>query len=107
MQTIDKIFCVRINFSILLVLLVTLSLDAKASGITVEEGLNRVSHFLVLQDCASALAVLDTLTYDDNTAPHYFYFRGVAEDMCGDMSKRLLIQQIRNIIIYGSWRSLL
>ena len=84
MQTIDKIFCVRINFSILLVLLITLSLDAKASENTGEEGLNRVSNFLVLQDCASALAVLDTLTFDDNTDPHYFYFRGVAEDMCGD-----------------------
>ena len=84
MQTIEKIFCVRINFSILLVLLITLSLDAKASENTGEEGLNRVSNFLVLQDCASALAVLDTLTFDDNTDPHYFYFRGVAEDMCGD-----------------------
>lgn len=84
MQTIDKIICVRINFSILLVLLATLFLDAKASVNTGEEELRWVSELLGSQNCTSAKAVLDTLTYDDNTAPHYFYFRGVAEDMCGD-----------------------
>ena len=75
------------NFPILLVLLAllaTLDFGAKASKNTGEEGLNCVSHLLELQDCASAVTVLDTLTFDDNTAPHYFYFRGVAEDMCGN-----------------------
>ena len=86
MQTIDKIICVRINFSILLVLLATLFLDAKASVNTGEEELRWVSELLGSQNCTSAKAVLDTLTYDDNTAPHYFYFRGVAEQMCGDTS---------------------
>jgi len=84
MKTIAQILCVRINFPILLVLLTALVFGAKASENTGEEGLNRVSHLLGLQDCASAIAVLDTLTFDDNTAPHYFYFRGVTEDMCGD-----------------------
>lgn len=26
------------------------------------------------------------MTFDDKSAPHYFYFRGVAEQMCGDTS---------------------
>ena len=46
----------------------------------------KIYEYLSQKDCTSALAVLDTLTYDDNTAPHYYYFRGVAEDMCGDKS---------------------
>lgn len=84
MKAIDQFFCGKIKFYILLVLLTALSLGAKALENTGDEGMNLVSHSLELQDCASALAVLDTLTIDDNTAPHYFYFRGVAEDMCGD-----------------------
>lgn len=87
MKIIVQIVCGKMNFPILLVLLAlltTLDFGAKASKNTGEEGLNCVSHLLELQDCASAVTVLDTLTFDDNTAPHYFYFRGVAEDMCGN-----------------------
>ena len=84
MKIIAQILCGKMKFPILLALLPTLVFDANASKNTGEEGLNRVSHLLELQDCASAIVVLDTLTFDDNTAPHYLYFRGVAEDMCGN-----------------------
>lgn len=86
MKTINQIFCWKSIFSILLVFITALSFGVKASENTGDEGLIRVSHLLELQDCTSAIAVLDTLTYDNNTAPHYFYFRGVAEDMCGNKS---------------------
>ncbi len=48
-----------------------------------EHRFKEISEYLEQQDCATAIAVLDTLTYDNNTAP-YYYFKGVAEDMCGD-----------------------
>lgn len=48
--------------------------------------IRKVYEYLSQKDCTSALAVLDTLTFDDNSAPHYFYFRGVAADMCGNKS---------------------
>lgn len=70
------IFCVSVP--------VSLSVYAQLQNNVGEEGLRFVSELLELQDCTTALAVLDTLTYDNNTAPHYFYFRGVAEDMCGE-----------------------
>lgn len=72
------IFCVSVP--------VSLSVYAQLQNNVGEEGLRFVSELLELQDCTTALAVLDTLTYDNNTAPHYFYFRGVAEQMCGDTS---------------------
>ena len=70
------IFCISVP--------VSLSVYAQLQNNVGEEGLRFVSELLELQDCTTALAVLDTLTYDNNTAPHYFYFRGVAEDMCGE-----------------------
>ncbi|MCM1141862.1 MAG: CHAT domain-containing protein [Muribaculum sp.] len=47
----------------------------------------KVSEYLGHGDCNTAIAVLDTITYDNNVAPHYFYLRGVAEDMCGETKK--------------------
>jgi CHAT domain-containing protein len=64
--------------------MVSLSVSIHAQTNKGEEGLRRVSDLLEKRDCTSAIAILDTLTYDYNTAPHYFYFRGVAENMCGD-----------------------
>ena len=51
-----------------------------------EDLFSKLSEYLYQGECATAIAVLDTMTFDDNTAPHYFYFRGVAEDMCGNKS---------------------
>lgn len=44
----------------------------------------KISEYLEQGDCTTAIAVLDTITIDSNVAPLYFYFRGVAEDMCGN-----------------------
>lgn len=46
----------------------------------------KVSECLGQGDCATAIAVLDTLAFDSKAAPNYFYVRGVAEDMCGNKS---------------------
>lgn len=49
-----------------------------------EVGLRIVSSMLDNGQCSEAKAILDTLAYDNNTAPHYFYFKGVANQMCGN-----------------------
>jgi len=64
--------------------MVSLSVSIHAQTNKGEEGLRRVSDLLEKRDCTSAIAIVDTLTYDYNTAPHYLYFKGVAEYMCGD-----------------------
>lgn len=64
--------------------IVTLISFAQSTDLIGKEGLEQVSKFLEEGKCASAIAVLDTLKYDSNIAPHYFYFRGVAEMMNGD-----------------------
>lgn len=72
------IFCISIT--------VSLNVSAQVQENIGENRLRRVSELLGIKDCTSALAVLDTMTFDENIAPHYFYFRGVAEDMCGNKS---------------------
>ena len=51
-----------------------------------EDLFSKVSEYLYQGEYATAISVLDTMTFDDKSAPHYFYFRGVAEQMCGDTS---------------------
>lgn len=76
----------RIECIIVIVIYATLFLNAKASVFTCEHGLQYVSELLGQGDCTTAIAVLDTLAFDSNAAPNYFYFRGVAADMCGNKS---------------------
>ena len=74
----------RTLIQIVAVIIFSLSARVVSAHNIGEEGLRTVSSLLDNGLCYEAKVILDTLAYDHSTAPHYFYFKGVANQMCGN-----------------------